>query len=116
LTFSYTKIDAKDKDGKTLGRVPEELLKVSVDYYGIKNTHINLNGEYVGDRWDKNSEPVNGVRTGKYTVVNAVTNYNLTKDLKIYLKIDNITDKYYQTVDGYATSPRAYYAGLNAKF
>ena len=36
--------------------------------------------------------------------------------LKIYLKCDNLTNKYYQTVNGYATSPRAYYVGLNAKF
>ncbi|MEA3513387.1 MAG: TonB-dependent receptor [Campylobacterota bacterium] len=116
LAINYTKIDAKDKDGKTLGRVPEELLKLSVDYYGIKNTHINVNGEYVGDRWDMNGEPTDGAKTGKYTVVNAVTNYDINKDLKIYLKVDNVTDKYYQTVDGYATSPRAYYIGLNAKF
>lgn len=116
LSLNYTNIDAKDKDGKTLGRVPEELVKVSLDYYGFKHTHINLNAQYIGNRWDSNGEPLNGTKTGKYTVINTVINYDITKDLKIYAKIDNITNKYYQTVNGYATSPRAYYAGMKYAF
>jgi vitamin B12 transporter len=116
LSLNYTKINAKDKNGKTLGRVPKELVKVSLDYYGFKHTHINLNAQYIGNRWDRNGEPTNGTKTGKYTVANAVFNYDITKDMKIYTKINNITNKYYQTVDGYATSPKAYYVGMNAKF
>ncbi|MGK0256424.1 MAG: vitamin B12 transporter, partial [Arcobacteraceae bacterium] len=72
--------------------------------------------QYTGDRWDMNSEPTNGTKTGKYTVVNTVINYDITKNLEIYTKIDNITNKYYQTVDGYATSPRVYYAGVKVSF
>jgi vitamin B12 transporter len=34
----------------------------------------------------------------------------------VYAKVDNLTDKYYQVVDGYATAQRSYYAGLSAKF
>ena len=36
--------------------------------------------------------------------------------LMMYLKINNIADKNYQEVDGYTTSPRAYYVGINATF
>ncbi len=114
FSLNYTKQDAKDKDGKILGRVAEELLKVSIDYYGIDKLHINVNGEYVGDRFDRNGET--GTKTGKYTVINSVFNYDVNKDLKVYLKCNNLTNKYYQEVDGYATSPRAYYAGLKVKF
>jgi vitamin B12 transporter len=118
LSMNYTKLDAKDKDNKTLGRVAEELLKISVDYYGIDKLHVNVNGEYVGDRYDFNGgkDALGQSETGNYTVINSVLNYDIKKDLKIYLKCDNLTNKYYQTVNGYATSPRAYYVGLNAKF
>ncbi len=116
LTLDYTNLDAKDKDNKTLGRVPEDLLKGSVDYYGINKLHININGKYVGDRLDMNGEPTGGNKTGKYTVMNAVVNYDLNKKIKVYTKIDNLTDKDYQEVYGYTTSPRAYYVGINATF
>ena len=36
--------------------------------------------------------------------------------IKIYGKVDNIADKYYQEVDGYATAGRSYYVGLNASY
>lgn len=114
LTINYTALDAKDKDDKELARRAKERLKFAVDYYGIKRLHIGLNGEYVGERFDRADKK--GEQTGKYTVANVVINYNLAKGIKTYLKVDNFTDKYYQTVDGYATSPRAYYAGLKYNF
>ena len=114
LTFGYTAIDAKDKDNKSLGRVAKELLKVSVDYYGIKKTHIGLYSKYVGERYDQLDKQ--GEQTGRYTTANMVLNYEIDKRTKIYGKIDNITDKYYQTIDGYATYPRAYYVGLDYQF
>jgi len=43
-------------------------------------------------------------------------NYNLNKEVELYGKIVNLTDEEYQTVYGYATSPRAFYAGVRAKF
>ena len=45
-----------------------------------------------------------------------VLNYEYSKAIEFYTKIDNITDKSYQTVDGYATSPRAFYGGVKYSF
>ena len=70
--------------------------------------------EPIGERY--NNANKQGAQTGKYTVWNSVVNYELNKDTKIYLKLDNITNKYYQTVDGYATAPRSAYIGVNYKF
>ncbi len=57
-----------------------------------------------------------GEQTGKYVLANFVTNYEISKNFKTYLKIDNITDKEYQEVDGYATARRSYYVGLNVQY
>ncbi|MEA2049612.1 MAG: TonB-dependent receptor [Campylobacterota bacterium] len=119
FALNYTRLDAKDKDGKDLQRRAKENLKVSVDYYGIDKLHLGLRSEYIGERKDTRYNQdwtTTEVQTGKYTVSNFVANYDIKKDLKVYTKIDNITDKYYQTVDGYATSPRAYYAGVKYSF
>lgn len=117
FTFNYTYLDAKDKDGYDLERRAKETLKINLDYYGLANYHLNLNSEYIGDRieYTYGTHTVDA-QTGNYVVWNAVANYDITKSLQTYLKIDNVTDKYYQTVDGYATSPRAYYAGLKYNF
>lgn len=114
FNLNYTTLKAQDDEGKDLARRAKETLKFGVDYYGIDKLHLGLNGEYVGQRYDQADKQ--GAQTGKYTVSNAVINYDLTKTVKVYGKIDNITDKYYQTVDGYATSERAYYAGVKLSF
>lgn len=114
FSIGYTYLSAKDKDSRYLPRRAQENLKFGIDYYGISNLHLGLNGEYVGKRYDKANKQ--GEQTGKYTVANFVANYDISKGLKVYGKVDNITDKYYQTVDGFTSSPRAYYAGIKYNF
>lgn len=114
LSLGYTRLSAKNNDDQTLARRAKQTLKMQMDYYGIKNFHFNLNGEYVGKRYNSANET--GTQTGKYTVWNSVVNYSLNKDLSFYLKVDNIFDKYYQTVSTYSTAPRSAYLGLSYKF
>lgn len=116
--INYTKLNAKDKDGLELGRVPEENIKLSVDYYGIEKVRINVNGEYIGQRFDRNggANADEQSETGNYTVFNSVVNYELNDSLKAYAKLDNITDKYYQSVNGYATAGRSVYVGMQASY
>jgi len=114
LSLSYTNLDATDTKGKTLARRAKESLKFGVDYYGVDDLHLGLNGTYIGERYDRADKQ--GQQTGKYTVANFVANYEVDKHMSIYGKVDNIADKYYQTVNGYATSPRAVYAGMELTY
>ncbi|QOG12474.1 TonB-dependent receptor plug domain-containing protein [Arcobacter sp. FWKO B] len=114
LNLSYTQLSAKDKDGKSLARRAKESLKFGVDYYGLTNLHLGLYGEYIGTRYNLADDK--GEQTGRYTIANMVVNYDIFKNTKIYAKVDNITNKYYQTIENYATSPRAYYAGIKVSF
>lgn len=114
MSLNYTHLSAKDSDKKDLARRAKRNLNFAVDYYGFSKIHINVNGSYVGTRY--NSSNKTGRQTGRYTLWNTVVNYEVNKNLSTYLKVDNITDKYYQTVDGYATAGRSAYVGLNYKF
>ncbi len=114
LSLSYSYLSAKNKDKEYLARRAQENLKFGIDYYGITKLHIGLNGEYVGKRFDNNNQQ--GEQTGKYTIAHLNINYDLTKEVKIYGKIENITNKYYQTVDGFTSSPRSFYAGVKYSF
>jgi vitamin B12 transporter len=113
LSLGYTRLSAKDKDDIDLPRRAKENLKFGVDYYGIDKLHVGVFGEYVGSRYDDKAKTK---QTGHYTVTNVVVNYAITKNINLYSKIDNIADKYYQSIDGYATSPRGYYVGMEVSF
>ncbi len=114
LSLNYTYTDAKDTKGQELARRAKDNVKFALDYYGIENLHLGLNGAYIGERFNRANKQ--GQQTGKYTVANFTANYEVDQHMSLYGKVDNITDKYYQTVDGYATSPRAVYAGIKITY
>ena len=120
LSFNYTRLlKAQDQEGNELKRRIADHVKLSIDYYGITDLHLGVDAQYVGSRTDTKFNPdfsKSDVETGKYTVLNFTANYNVTQKMEVYGKILNLTDEEYQTVYGYATSPRAFYAGVRAKF
>lgn len=114
LNLNYTRLSAKNKDKEEFGRRPKDKVGFGVDYYGLKDFHFNVNGEYIGDRYDRNNKQ--GAKTGNYTIWNAVVDYDISKNFSTYIKLDNMFNKDYQIVDGYATSQRAAYLGIKASF
>ncbi len=116
-SLNYTRYIAKDKDGYQLARRPNYLVNFNLDYYGFENAHINFNAQYVGKRVEYAYGTHNvTAQTGHIFVANLAADYQISKDLQAYVKINNIFDKKYQDVAGYASSPRAIYVGINAKF
>jgi len=120
LSVNYTRLlKAEDQEGNDLKRRIADNIKLAIDYYGITDLHLGLDAEYVGSRTDIKFNPdftKSDVETGKYTILNLNANYTLNDGVEVYGKIVNLTDEEYQTVYGYATSPRAFYAGVRAKF
>jgi len=114
LDLSYTWLDAKNADGEFLARRPKQQLDAALTWYATEAFDLGLQGQYVGERYDRKDEQ--GAQTGKYGLFNAVANYRMTENVTVYGKIDNLTDRYYQTVDGYATAKRSYYFGLRARY
>ena len=114
VTANYTFLSAKNADKQTLARRPKDQVDASVIYYVSENFDLGLNGQYIGERYDEID--AQGAMTGKYTIVNFVSNVKVNDYVSVYGKLDNLTDKYYQTVDGYATAGRSLYLGLTAKY
>jgi vitamin B12 transporter len=120
VNINYTKLfNAEDKEGKTLLRRAKETLNASIDYYGISKLHLGINASYIGKRRDIIFNPdysTSEAQTGKYTLVNFTADYQITDSMQVYGKVENLTDELYQSVYGYATSPRGFYMGIRAKF
>jgi vitamin B12 transporter len=114
IATSYTQLDAKNKKGEELARRPKESLKLAIDYYGVESLHLGLDGEFVGKRYSQDAKE--GEQTGRYTTANLTANYQATPQITLYGRVDNITDKNYQTISGYSTSPRAIYMGINLAY
>ncbi len=113
LSFNYTHLSAKDNSKNDLPRRAKDEFNTSIDYYGIKNTHINLNSSYIGKRYDDTAKTK---QTGNYTLWSGVINYEIKKNITTYVKVDNIFNKYYQTIYNYATPGRSAYIGLKVSF
>ncbi|MFW3356201.1 TonB-dependent receptor plug domain-containing protein [Aliarcobacter butzleri] len=114
LNLNYTNLSAKDRNGNKLLNRPTNKFGFGVDYYGLKDFHLNINGEYIGTRYSWGSPE--SIKTGNYTIWNAVVDYDINKTFSTYVKLDNMFNKDYQIVDGYATSQRAAFIGLKATF
>ncbi|MCT7576081.1 TonB-dependent receptor [Aliarcobacter butzleri] len=114
LNLNYTNLSAKNADKEYLAKRAKDKVGFGVDYYGLKDFHFNINGEYIGTRYEKDDEK--GASTGNYTIWNAVVDYDINKTFSTYVKLDNMFNKDYQIVDGYATSQRAAFVGLKASF
>lgn len=118
LSASYQKLSAKDKDKKELIRRPNESAMVSLSYYATPDLSLGTLVNYIGSRYDNDysTYPETRVQTGRYTLLGASLNYELNPSVALYLKGENLTDKRYQEVEGYATAGRTVSAGMNARF
>ena len=116
-SLDYTRYNAKDENGYQLAKRPKYVANFNLDYYGLPKTHINFNAQYIGKRveYDYGTHNIKA-NTGNVLIANLSVDYQINNNINAYLKINNITDKKYQNVSGYATSGRAVYVGLNAKF
>ncbi len=68
---------------------------------------------------DNLSNPAWGLDTYKvkeFVVLRSVVNYDMSKHFSVYLKTDNMFNKYYEEVRGYGTTPFSMYCGVKAKF
>jgi vitamin B12 transporter len=120
LGANYTYLDAKDKDGARLLRRPRYQVGLNVTYWARSDLSISADGAYIGSRADKFYPPypaqAKDVDTGKYFVLNSKIDFKINKTWDTYLKVNNIFDKKYQSIYGYATPERSFYIGVNAKF
>ena len=117
INAMYTYLKTENADGKALARRPKNQVDANVVYYVSEAFDLGVNAQYIGERYEPdNFLGAQGAQTGKYTITNFVTNVKVNEHITFYGKIDNLTDKYYQTVNGYATAGRSLYLGMNGKF
>lgn len=120
VTFGLTYQKTKDfQNDQEMIRRPERKFFIECFWQATKKLSFDLNIRYNGPMSDNLSNPAWGLNTYKvkeFVVVDGVANYDISNIFSVYIKANNIMNKYYEEVRGYGTPPFALYGGVKAKF
>ena len=116
---SYTFMTSQDKDtGLSLIRRPQHSGVVSLKWTPFEGLSIEPSLRLVGARFDRTSDPVTfaplRVRLAPYARLDVRADYQVHKNLNLYIRAENITGARYEEVRNYGTTGRAVYAGARA--
>jgi len=118
LSLNYTRINAKDAKDEDILRIAQDSLKIALDYH-LDRWHIGASYRYIGSKKDLKFNPdftSEVVENGKYGIVDAIIDYDLSDTSKLYLKANNVLNTRYQEFYGYGSSSRAIYGGIRFEF
>ncbi|MBI5967505.1 MAG: TonB-dependent receptor, partial [Deltaproteobacteria bacterium] len=109
---SYTYTDTEDKEtGKRLLRRPRHKGSLNLNYRFLNKGNANLDVIYVGKRDDWTPYPERG-EVGDYTLVNLAVSYDISKNIRVFGRIENLFDREYEDVWGYGTPRFSLFGGI----
>ena len=124
LTANYTFDDDEDRTpgaddfGKQLLRRPKNTANFAATYTWPVKLATTVAVRYAGRSVDQDTNlyPAPYLYLSSYTLVDLRASYPIRKNLELYGRIENLTDKSYETVYQYGTLGRAAYGGVRATF
>jgi vitamin B12 transporter len=99
--------------GKWLPRRPQETANGSISYLWPFGLTTGAAVRWSGHSFDNAS---NAQRLDAYTLVDLRAEYAVTKTLKVFARVENLTDEQYMTIYRYGTLGRSIYAGFRGRF
>lgn len=117
LAASLTLQDGEDADGNDLVRRADNIASANLIHSSFSGKLRNaLSINYNGSQTDYYFDPAFNrlpVKVDAYTVIDWAARYQLSANVTLTGRVENLFDETYQEVIGYGTSARAYYAGLS---
>jgi vitamin B12 transporter len=119
LTGNYTYDAVVDRSpgaldyGQQLARRPRNTANLSASYQWPNRLRTDLAVRYADRSFDQNG---NVVPLQSYTLWDVRASYPLNDRLEIYGRVENLTDKHYETAYQYGTLGRAAYGGVKLSF
>jgi vitamin B12 transporter len=119
LTANYTLTDTEDKSpgsatfGNELPRRPKEMANASAAYRWNLPLTTSVTARYAGPSYDDSADQI---KLGGYVLVDLRASYAVLDRLEVYARVENLTDKHYETEYQYGTLGRVAYAGVRATF
>jgi vitamin B12 transporter len=120
---SYTYLDAQNTSaadisqlpGARLPRRPRNEAYISASYLWCKKLRTTVEAKFVNAREELNFGGPN-FDIEDYAFVNFAAEYEINSHLKIFARVDNLTNEHYSEVFGFPNLGRAAYGGFAVKF
>ncbi|MDH7512093.1 MAG: TonB-dependent receptor [Clostridiales bacterium] len=115
LNAAYTRLEARDKvQDADLLRRPRQTLCAALSYAFIDKWSISLSFNYTGKRKDIDytAWPAREVVLPGYSLLNGIISCDLSPNVGLFVRLDNIFDTRYETIYGYAALGFSAYAGV----
>lgn len=96
---------------KRLARWPIDQFSVGLSYQPIDPVRMTVDYRFVGARNNDLTNTV-GQKQGSFGVVNASASYNVTKNMQIYGRVDNLLNQKYEEILFFGTPIRSVYGGV----
>lgn len=114
-TYTETKDDTvgSSTHGKQLPYRPKNKLTFDANYSFLKKANVNLGLVYVGTRY---ADTANTQKMKDYLLVNLAGSYDVTQNLQLFGRVDNLFDRQYEEVAGYGTPGIGAYGGVKVSF
>lgn len=112
ISGNYTWLDTENKENHDeLLRRAKNKFNLNLDYVLFEKWGLNFDVSYVGHRQDSGN-----LLLKRYVKADFATYYNLDEHIKIYARIENMFNKKYEEIKGYATAGFSVYGGVKAEF
>ncbi|MBE9503507.1 MAG: TonB-dependent receptor, partial [Proteobacteria bacterium] len=114
---SFTRTDTEDEAKKReLIRRPEKKGSLSLNW-NPGRANFNLRANYVGKRVNNYGFfSGNPVWLDSYKKADFAASYDITDNINLFARVENLTNREYEEVKDYGTAGRSYYGGLKATF
>ncbi|MBL4801497.1 MAG: TonB-dependent receptor [Emcibacter sp.] len=113
ISANYTYTDSIDRDtGEKLERIPAHAAYGQIAWQAMEGLNLTASLTYNGKELPRNfSAGVDG-----WVRADLRASYDITEQVSVYGRIDNLFDKEYQQVSGYGTPDRSAFVGIRGKF
>lgn len=122
VDFNYGYVDADQPDSFSDEKVREprraqNTASIALNYlFDDDKANLYVQAAYQSRQLDTDFNTFSAVSLGGYVLVNTTFSYQLSPQLELYTRAENLTDKHYQDVVGYRGNERRVYAGAKYQF
>ena len=118
LQGQYTLTLTRNLDtGRRLGRWPIDQASVRVLYQPFDPLNVVIDFRFVGSQFNNPSTAQNNTqRVGSFEVVNLTASYDVTNQIQVYTRVENLFDEEFEEVRFFGTPVRSIYGGVRMNF
>lgn len=119
LSGAYSFVEARDRTsgsanrGNDLARRPRHALTVTGEWQATDGLSLAADLRVVSHSYD---DAANAVRLDGYEVLTLRANWDVSDQVALFGRVENVADEDYETAAGYATAGRGAYVGARARF